>query len=417
MLLSSFFVLDAKAATRTVDNISDDGALTACTSAANDCSLRGAVAASATGDTINFSSALNYQTITLNSEITITQGIVISGPGANLLTISGSSNNNRHFYINAGSNRITISGLTFQNGNGGGTGSTSQILRGGSIYNFVGFLILDGVQMQNNRATDGGAVDADDTVVITNSTLINNTANAVGGAVALYTRIFDVTNSTFSGNSTGVNGWGGAIYINSVNTNSILRNVTVTNNSSLGNGNGGGLALATNSQMRVVNSVIAGNTASTNPNVGGNGNITNLGYNILSGDPMLAPLTNNGGTTDTFLPLCGSPLINAGDPNNDITTDQRGYARPVEGRSDIGAVEKYTLTISPATLPNGVVGDAYTQTLAASCGTAPYSFSVSAGALPNGLTLQQNGTLAGTPTAAGTFNFTIQRRRQTAFSH
>jgi len=65
------------------------------------------------------------------------------------------------------------------------------------------------------------------------------------------------------------------------------------------------------------------------------------------------------------------------------------------------------LTISPATLPNGTVGTAYNQTLTASGGTAPYSFSVSAGTLPAGLTLSAAGVISGTPTTAQAYTFTV----------
>ncbi|UOQ72763.1 Ig-like domain-containing protein [Hymenobacter cellulosilyticus] len=67
-----------------------------------------------------------------------------------------------------------------------------------------------------------------------------------------------------------------------------------------------------------------------------------------------------------------------------------------------------TIVVAPATLPNGTVAAAYSQTLTASGGTAPYSFAISAGALPTGLTLSAGGTLAGTPTTSGTFNFTVR---------
>jgi hypothetical protein len=66
------------------------------------------------------------------------------------------------------------------------------------------------------------------------------------------------------------------------------------------------------------------------------------------------------------------------------------------------------ITIGPATLPNGTGGVAFNQTLAGSGGTAPYSFSVTAGALPTGLTLTPAGVLSGTPTTPGTFTFTIR---------
>jgi hypothetical protein len=67
-----------------------------------------------------------------------------------------------------------------------------------------------------------------------------------------------------------------------------------------------------------------------------------------------------------------------------------------------------TITITPATLPAGTVGTAYTQALTATGGTAPYTWSTTAGALPAGLTLSSSGTITGTPTAAATSSFTVQ---------
>jgi hypothetical protein len=66
------------------------------------------------------------------------------------------------------------------------------------------------------------------------------------------------------------------------------------------------------------------------------------------------------------------------------------------------------ITLSPATLPNAQVAVAYSQTITGSGGTAPYTFVVVGGALPAGLTLTPAGVLAGTPTTAGSANFTIR---------
>ena len=66
------------------------------------------------------------------------------------------------------------------------------------------------------------------------------------------------------------------------------------------------------------------------------------------------------------------------------------------------------INITPATLPNGFVGTAYNATLDATGGTASYNFTVSAGTLPAGLTLSTAGALSGTPTATGTFTFTVK---------
>ncbi|WP_171904860.1 putative Ig domain-containing protein [Hoeflea olei] len=55
----------------------------------------------------------------------------------------------------------------------------------------------------------------------------------------------------------------------------------------------------------------------------------------------------------------------------------------------------------------GEVGTAYTQTITASGGTAPYSYAVTAGSLPAGLTLSTGGVLSGTPTTAASASFTV----------
>lgn len=67
-----------------------------------------------------------------------------------------------------------------------------------------------------------------------------------------------------------------------------------------------------------------------------------------------------------------------------------------------------TITLLPSTLPNGTVGVAYSQQITASGGAAPYTFTVTSGTLPTGLTLTPAGLLAGTPTTTGTFTFTVR---------
>lgn len=69
--------------------------------------------------------------------------------------------------------------------------------------------------------------------------------------------------------------------------------------------------------------------------------------------------------------------------------------------------EEVDLVLAPATLPSATKGTAYSQTIAASGGQAPYSYSVTSGTLPGGLTLSASGVLSGTPAAAGSFTFTV----------
>lgn len=67
------------------------------------------------------------------------------------------------------------------------------------------------------------------------------------------------------------------------------------------------------------------------------------------------------------------------------------------------------LEITTPSLPGGLVGTAYAQTLAARFGTPPYRWSLATGTLPAGLTLDAaSGALRGTPTAAGSSTFTVQ---------
>jgi hypothetical protein len=67
-----------------------------------------------------------------------------------------------------------------------------------------------------------------------------------------------------------------------------------------------------------------------------------------------------------------------------------------------------TLTITTTSLPNGSIGNPYDAFMTATGGTLPYTWSISAGALPPGLSISTGGEISGTPTGTGTFNFTVQ---------
>lgn len=75
----------------------------------------------------------------------------------------------------------------------------------------------------------------------------------------------------------------------------------------------------------------------------------------------------------------------------------------------------YTLVIGPpapaitnTTLPGGTAGQTYNQNLTASGGTAPYTFSLVTGIIPNGLTLSPSGLISGTPNTPGTYTITVR---------
>lgn len=66
-----------------------------------------------------------------------------------------------------------------------------------------------------------------------------------------------------------------------------------------------------------------------------------------------------------------------------------------------------SLNITTTTLPSGLVNRSYSQTLQATGGIQPYSWSIVSGSLPAGLSLSSNGLISGTPTTPGTASFTV----------
>jgi Autotransporter beta-domain/Bacterial Ig-like domain (group 3)/Putative Ig domain/IPT/TIG domain len=112
--------------------------------------------------------------------------------------------------------------------------------------------------------------------------------------------------------------------------------------------------------------------------------------------------TTVSGTTVTYTPTTGY-----------YGTDSFSYTASGPGGTSSAAMVTITVSppviaVSPASPPAGKIGVAYSQTLTASGGNGPYAFtSVASGALPPGLSLSNAGVISGTPTATGTFNFTV----------
>ncbi|WP_380787837.1 putative Ig domain-containing protein [Sphingomonas sp. R86521] len=106
--------------------------------------------------------------------------------------------------------------------------------------------------------------------------------------------------------------------------------------------------------------------------------------------------------------LSGAPSASGSFAFSVTATDSSGGSGPYAvTRSYTLAIGAPTLTLAPTTLAGATVGAAYSASITATGGTAPYGYAITAGALPAGLTLAANGTLAGTPIAGGSFAFTI----------
>ncbi|MEQ1513155.1 MAG: putative Ig domain-containing protein [Lysobacteraceae bacterium] len=90
-----------------------------------------------------------------------------------------------------------------------------------------------------------------------------------------------------------------------------------------------------------------------------------------------------------------------------VATDSTGGRVATTRRTYAMTIAPPSIVIDPVTLPKAIAGLDYAQTMTAYGGTAPYTFSIGAGALPPGLMLSAAGMLSGTPTDPGDSTFTV----------
>ena len=312
-------------------------------------SLRAVVAA---GGTVTF--GVSGTIILTSGAIAIPSGTTITGPGANQLTVDG-SNAGRIFTVAAGAS-ANVSGLTLTHGSAGSGG------RGGAIQN-LGWLTLDGVVLTANSAGDaGGAVYNAGSLTLRASTLNGNAVTdsgcAGGGAIRSETNgsSLVIVNSTITANTANACSGGGVSFNDGTAS---IRQSTITSNSageSGGNVYKGSAAAVLDLSGSVVSGGSTGGGTPTNPDLHGafGGGLVSAGHNLVrtrgdgtgyvasdlanGTDTLLGALANNGGTTPTQLPQPTSPLLEQGGGSCE-TTDQRGFTRPQGINCDIGAVE------------------------------------------------------------------------------
>ena len=232
-------------------------------------------------------------------------GIVISGGGTTQIIVADTGTT------------VVLDVLTLTNGFAAvGTGGGGAVFANGTDLGIFDSLLVNN-QAEGFLGGEGGAIFGEHgTIEITNSTLANNTAvpgalGSLGGAIFSFVPL-TITNTTISGNSAGL---------------------------------GGGIDIGLTASLK--GTILSSNTG---------GNCNNLpidvGFNISSDasclfllgshslnstDPMLGPLQNNGGPTETFALLAGSPAIDripvASCTDQEATplplvVDQRLFARP-----------------------------------------------------------------------------------------
>ncbi len=208
--------------------------------------------------------------------------------------------------------------------------ATPGILAGGGIAigyfgNSTASTIVGSTISGNYSYGRSGGIEANHYLTITNSTVSGNSAYFIG-AINAYGAIVNVQNSTiafnYGYNSTGgVYGPGsnGSITMNST----IVANNTVTSAATPSDLNAAGSVTAAGDNNLIVAS--DGNVAFANPQ--------------LSADPMLSPLANNGGATQTHALDPASPAVTKGNNVAGLLNDQRGFPRWDGMLTDIGAYE------------------------------------------------------------------------------
>jgi len=353
---------------------------------ATHCSLREAVDASWPGDIIEFNLTYPDTIILGGSDILIDKGLVINGPGADLLAISGGAEiedlepwtHDRVFTVGGFEIppvTVTINGLTIRDGRADSGG---------------GVIVLDGSNLTmndcvigpNNIVTyaGGGVFNERSHLTMNRCTVTGNEGTGSLGGAGVTTAYSGATttlvNSTVSGNIT--NNFGGGLYVGPESVVSLI-NTTVSGNISNANyldpyeerGGGAGIYIETvegsDNLVNIQNSIIAGNIDMTDPATAGHdkwpdiyGEATSLGGNLIGDptgsttiwdwsdqvgdaldplDPVLGALAwNTPGSTQTMALLTGSPAIDAA-PTCEVDIDQRGVLRPQGTACDIGAYE------------------------------------------------------------------------------
>ena len=249
--------------------------------------------------------------------------------------------------------------------------------RGGGIFLGDGSLELIESRVELNSAERGGGIytggwtaGPGTQLTLNNTTVKGNIADIDGGGI-LNSVIMNLTGSTISGNTAGING--GGITDSNLTTLTTISNSTISNNIA---SNGAGIYVS--GDMNLNNSTISSNTADAF-SVGGikvgfssvitvrnsiiamqtvgydcSSAVNSIGYNLESGslcgftaigdqqntDPLLLPLSNNGGLTETLALSATSPAIDTADPmgcmadldgdaiaETQLLVDQRGQAR------------------------------------------------------------------------------------------
>jgi CSLREA domain-containing protein len=322
-----------------------------------------------------------------NGDLDITDDLTVRGGGAAQTTVDGAGLD-RVFEIASGTTAL-IGDMTITGGDASGGDTAKEIGLGGGVLN-QGTATLERLRLVHDKADGGGGVfTIPGTHLTVHDSLIADNAAYEGGGIRIDSGA-EIVNTTitrnvllepttdYAGHPKGVvvpaideiSGWGGGIDHRGGDDVAIV-NSTITDNHALKGGgglnSGQGYAPVSDKialgRVRLRNSIIARNTSAAGPrdchvkdqviestghNLDGDGScfLTAAG-DLPARDPLLAPLADNGGPTETQALLPGSPAIDAGATDGCPQHDQRGIARPQGTGCDIGAFERVSRRHTP----------------------------------------------------------------------
>ncbi len=307
-------------------------------------------------------------------------------PGDGAPTIFGGNVTLRDLRISGGPQqgglRLASGNVTLERVVISGNTSADSLFGGGitSVENLQSLTLIDSA-ISDNVAPHGGGMrvranqHSPQIIRIVRSTISNNRSGSTGGGLYVIgdsnvdgSATIEIVSSTISGNVADT--YGGGVQTDGYTAVSVTDSTITANRAGFGGGgihdNGRG--------FNVRRSIIAGNT----PGGCFSDFLIDYGYNVVTADcvsvapaqpttrvvasngALLGPLADNGGPTQTHLPLAGSPaldLIPSGSAGCTAgAIDQRGISRPQASGCDCGSVEKEVTDSTPPTITPSVVG-------------------------------------------------------------
>ncbi len=310
--------------------------------------------------TFTFSLAGTDEDSAATGDLDITEDLSITGAGVEFSYVD--ANKLDRVFHNFPGVHLELAHLTIQNGYISSSGGP-----GGGISN-GGTLILDNSSVFSNTTyttpADGGGIYSTGILTLTATTIDKNVAQFSDGGGIYSTGFLYVANSTLSKNMAETHYSGGSVFSSGtaeiINTtfsqNNHLMNLgqmTIQSSTFFEDGVYGAVFGTESSVMTLTHTILDGSSCD------GGGTFVSNGFNIYDGErcnfnepgdtvetmPLLGPLADNGGATETHAPLAGSKAIDTGSNALCPLTDQRGVARPIDGDKvsdaicDIGAHE------------------------------------------------------------------------------